>query len=49
MEDATAHGWLREVERHRCTVLRLEQLLRDLGSPLEEEFLQGERGSGDER
>lgn len=35
MEDATQHGWTREVERHRCTVRRLEQLLADLGGPLE--------------
>jgi Phage integrase family len=35
MEDATQHGWTREVERHRCTVRRLEQLLADLGEPLD--------------
>jgi hypothetical protein len=33
LEDAVARGWLREVERHRCTVQRIEQLLRDLGEP----------------
>ena len=35
VEDATAHGWQREVERHQCTVRRLEQLLTDLGEPIE--------------
>jgi len=35
MADAAAHGWPHEVERHRCTVGRLEQLLADLGEPLD--------------
>ena len=33
--DATAHGWQREVERHQCTLRRLEQLLKDLGEPID--------------
>ena len=35
IDDATRRGWQREVERHRCTVQRIEQLLRDLGEALE--------------
>ncbi len=35
VEDATAHGWRREVERHQCTIRRLEQLLAALGEPSE--------------
>jgi site-specific recombinase XerD len=35
VEDAAAHGWQREVERHQCTLRRLEQLLADLGEPIE--------------
>lgn len=35
VEDALAHGWQREVERHQCTIRRLEQLLTDLGEPIE--------------
>ena len=35
IEAATVHGWQREVERHLCTVRRLEQLLADLGQPLD--------------
>lgn len=35
IEDALAHGWQREVERHQCTIRRLEQLLADLGEPLD--------------
>jgi hypothetical protein len=35
MEDATMRGWVREVECHGCTVRRLEQLLLDLGEPLD--------------
>lgn len=34
-QDAAAHGWQREVERHQCTIRRLEQLLIDLGEPIE--------------
>ena len=35
IEDAVAHGWEREVERHQCTVKRIEQLLADLGESLD--------------
>ena len=35
VEDAAARGWAREVERHRCTVARVEQLLAELGQPVE--------------
>ncbi len=35
VEDATLHGWQREVERHQCTIRRIEQLLADLGEPLD--------------
>ena len=31
--DATTRGWDREVERHRATRARIEQLLTELGSP----------------
>jgi hypothetical protein len=31
IEDARNRGWQREVERHQCTVGRIEQLLADLG------------------
>lgn len=34
-EDARQHGWQREVERHHCTMKRMEQLLADLGEPLD--------------
>lgn len=34
VEDAATHGWQREVERHRCTMRRLEQLLTDLAEPI---------------
>ena len=37
VEDARQHNWQREVERHQCTVQRIEQLLSDLGEPLEGE------------
>lgn len=37
IESAISNGWQREAERHRCTVRRIEQLLDDLGEPLEEE------------
>jgi hypothetical protein len=33
-EDAVSRGWEREVERHRCTAQRIEQLLAELGEPL---------------
>jgi hypothetical protein len=32
--DAEARGWPREVERHRATATRLEQLLAELGEPV---------------
>jgi len=35
IEDAVTHGWEREVERHKCTVKRIEQLLTDLGESLD--------------
>jgi len=34
-EDAASRGWEREVERHRCTAQRIEQLLAELGEPLD--------------
>lgn len=36
VKDAMTHGWQREVERHQCTIKRIEDLLRDLGEPLDE-------------
>ena len=35
VEDAAAHGWQREVERHQSTIRRLEQLLTDLGESID--------------
>lgn len=35
VEDALARGWAREAERHRGTIRRVEQLLAELGEPLE--------------
>ena len=35
VEDALARGWQREVERHQCTIRRFEQLLIDLGEPID--------------
>ncbi len=35
VEDAQAHGWQREVERHQCTIRRLEQLLTELGESID--------------
>lgn len=35
VEDAISHSWQREVERHQCTIRRLEQLLMDLGEPID--------------
>jgi hypothetical protein len=35
IEDAISNGWEREVERHRCSVRRIERLLEDLGEQLE--------------
>jgi hypothetical protein len=36
--DAESHNWQREIERHRCTVQRIEQLLAELGEALDEAF-----------
>lgn len=33
IKDAGAQGWIREVERHRCTVQRIDQLLAELNEP----------------
>ncbi len=35
VEDAKSRGWEKEVERHRCTIRRIEQLLLELGEPVE--------------
>jgi len=35
IDDAASRGWMREVERHRCTVAHIERLLQDLGEPVE--------------
>jgi hypothetical protein len=35
IEEAQAHGWQREVERHRCTIQRIEQLLMGLNELLD--------------
>lgn len=35
IEDAITHGWQREVERHQCTVRRIELLLTDLKEPID--------------
>lgn len=35
IEDALVHGWQREVERHQCTARRIEQLVADLGEPID--------------
>jgi len=35
IEDAQRRGWDKEVERHRCTVNRVDQLLKELGEPIE--------------
>jgi integrase len=35
IEDARQREWDKEVERHRCTVNRIDQLLRELGEPIE--------------
>jgi hypothetical protein len=34
--DANAHDWPREVERHQRTITRIEQLLAELGEPVDE-------------
>ncbi|MGH2637917.1 MAG: hypothetical protein ACRDF4_01305 [Rhabdochlamydiaceae bacterium] len=36
VEDARERGWQREVERHQCTIRRIEDLLRELGESLDE-------------
>ena len=33
--DAISRGWEKEIERHRCTIRRIEQLLLELGEPVE--------------
>jgi hypothetical protein len=33
--DAESHSWQREVERHRGVVQRIEQLLNELGEPVD--------------
>lgn len=35
VEDALAHGWQKEVERHRWAIKRIEQLLSELGEPID--------------
>jgi hypothetical protein len=35
IDDAISRGWEKEVERHRCTIKRIEQLLQDVEEPLE--------------
>src|SRR5260221_9173795 len=35
IKDAKTRGWIREEERHRCTVTRIEQLLTELGEPMD--------------
>jgi integrase len=35
IEDARQRGWDKEVERHRCTMNRIDQLLKELGEPIE--------------
>jgi hypothetical protein len=34
--DANLRGWVREEERHRSTIARVDQLLRDLGEPADQ-------------
>lgn len=34
IEEAISNGWEKEVERHRCTTKRIEQLLTELGEPM---------------
>jgi len=36
IQDATARGWQREIERHTATHHRIEQLLRDLDEPADQ-------------
>ena len=35
IEEAASNGWEREIERHRCTVGRIENLLGELGEAIE--------------
>jgi len=35
IDDANQRGWQREVERHQCTRRRLQQLLSELGEPID--------------
>jgi integrase len=35
IEDAAAHGWQREIERHQRTMHHLEHLLTELGEPID--------------
>jgi integrase len=35
IEDAQSRSWQREVERHQCTIRRIEQLLAELDEPLD--------------
>ena len=35
VEDAIARGWQREIERHQCTIRRIQQLLVGLNEPLD--------------
>jgi hypothetical protein len=35
IEDAVRNGWKRETERHQCAARRVEQLLEELGEPLD--------------
>lgn len=44
IEDAISNGWEREVERHHCTVRRIERLLADLEEPLDDR--EGSTGDG---
>lgn len=37
IEDAVSRGWEREVERHQCTVKCLEQMLKELGEPIDDQ------------
>jgi hypothetical protein len=37
VENAATWNWLREVERHRCMVARIDQLLTELGQPPDEQ------------
>ncbi len=49
IEDALQRGWAREVERHRATMTRLEQLLGDFGEPLDGVMAGDKRGVPESR